>query len=891
MRSLSSALALLALVALAAWVPSSAAARSQNSETGPAAADSAIGKQIQVVRVQGGTPEIDGSLDDAAWRSARWVSDFTQKEPDQGQPATLPTEVAFLFDEHALYVGARMHAQDRSQIGDLMTRRDDVGNTERLIVSLDTYHDRRTAYSFAVTAAGVRVDYFHTLDTDEFHARDFTFDPVWTARTRVGDDGWTAEMRIPFSQLRFNAGEEQVWGVNVNRYVPALNEDDFWIVVPRDQTGWASRFGDLVGIRGIAPSRRVEVTPYVASSATLTSDALIDSDDPFREELEMGGRTGADFQMGLGPNLTLDAAINPDFGQVEADPAEVNLTAFETFFDERRPFFTKGQENFGGVGPAYYYSRRIGAPPHGRSGGDFDDAPQTTTIWGAAKLTGRLPSGLTVGALAAVTDDEHARAFDLETGASDKVKVEPYTGYGVMRLQQQIGENASILGLTLTGVQRSLESGSALAARLPERAITGGVDWNKRFTDGWYEILGHLGFSHVSGEPAAIEQLQRSSAHFFQRPDADHVELDPDRESLTGWSAALRGGKRTGNWRWNHGIWMDSPGFEINDAGRLSRADDIQGWIDLGYRETNPGPIFRNWLLVGFSSNNWNFDGVRRRSNLGLFSEYTLLNFVRGFFETGIQLRSTSDDATRGGPLMETPRGWWVAGGAFNNFSSPTRWGLRSFGGRSELGGWEYRIDPELTLQASDRLTLSFQPRYKRSRDSRQFLTALDAGPAATFGRRYVFGWVDRSEIAMPVRASYAFSPELSLELYAEPFAASGRFFDIGELERARDNDLVTYGEEGGTTLVRDEQGDYAVTAGADTFTIQNPDFDALSFRSNLVMRWEWRPGSTFFVVWQQNRAADEKIGRLVNPDDLLDSFAADGENILAVKFSYWLPL
>ncbi|CAN5143413.1 hypothetical protein BH18GEM1_BH18GEM1_03710 [soil metagenome] len=847
--------------------------------------------RIEVLEATAGTPEIDGELDDPVWQTAQWVSGFTQREPIEGAAATLGTEVTFVYGERALYVGARMHSDDPAQIGNQMTRRDEPGNSERLIVSFDTYHDRRTAYSFAVSAAGVRLDYFHPTDTDDFSERDFTYDPVWDAATEVTSEGWTAEMRIPFSQLRFNDSEEQVWGVNINRYIPALNEDDFWIVVPRDETGWASRFGELVGIRGIEPSRRIELVPYVASSARITSDGLFDADDPFAEQTDMDARTGLDFRMGLGPNLTLDAAINPDFGQVEADPAEVNLTAFETFFDERRPFFTSGQENFDGVGPDYYYSRRIGAPPHGVAGGDFVDRPSITTILGAAKVTGRLPSGLTLGGLAAVSDDERARAFDIATDTVQEIKVEPYTGYGVVRLQQQIGENASTLGLTLTGMQRSLEGGTPLAARVAERAFSGGIDWNKRFTDGWYEILGHVGFSHVAGDTAALLRLQRSSVHFFQRPDQDHAGLDPARESLTGWSAALRGGKRTGNWRWNHGVWLESPGFEINDVGRLRRADQIEAWGALFYVDTEPGRFFRDWSVGPSMDHYWNFGGVRLESELAVEAEFTLVNFANGFLESGLQFESQSDNATRGGPLMEVPWFRYVAVGLFTNRNAPTQVGFRTLGLKSGLGGWEYRIDPELHLRPTDRLTLSLLPRYVRERDSRQYIATIDGGRPETFGSRYVFGIIDRSEIAVPLRANYSFTPELSLELYAEPFAASGRYFGIGELEVPRTSDLVTYGEEGGTTIARDDAGGYTIGAGGDTFTLANPDFDILSFRSNLVLRWEWRRGSTLFVVWQENRATEDDAGRLVEPYDLLDSFGTDGEDILAVKFTYWLPL
>lgn len=846
--------------------------------------------QVEAVRLRSGTPDIDGHLDDEVWQGARWVTDFIQKEPDQGQPARNQTEIAFLFDDGALYVGARMHSDNRDQISNLMTRHDEPGNAERLIVSLDTYLDRRTAYTFVVTAAGVRIDYFHPFD-NEFN-RDFTFEPVWEAEAEIEEDGWTAEMRIPFSQLRFNAGQDLVWGVNINRYTPSTNEDSYLVLIPREETGWSSRFADLIGLESIPSSRRIEFLPYVASSATFTSEALFDQNDPFQDGRDMDARVGLDFKMGLGPNLTLDAAVNPDFGQVEADPAEVNLSAFETFFEERRPFFTAGQDNFTGNGPTFFYSRRVGASPHGQADGDFVDTPRTTTILAATKLTGRLASGLTVGALGAITDEEQARAFDLSTGETADVRVEPRTTYGVLRLQQQFGEDASTVGLTMTAMKRDVDPDDPLSEVLTENAFAGGLDWNKRFNGGEYEFLGHAGYSWVGGDSLAIANIQQRSAHYFQRPDADHVDFDPSRTSLSGWSAAVRGGKRSGTWIWNGGLWFDSPGLEINDVGQLNRGDDVAGWTNVSYNDTEPGKFFRRWNVGLFQNANWNFSGLHRFQNVGIYTNYTFTNFWNGFLEHGHDLEVQSDNLTRGGPLMTQPHGYWVAGGIFSNFNEPTRYGLRSFTWQDDLGGWEWRIDPEFTTQPTDRLTLSLEPRYIRSRGARQFLSSRSGGGEVTYGGRYLFGVIEQSEIAAPIRVNYSFTPETSLELYAEPFAASGRYSDIGELAAPETNDLRVYGEAPGTGASRDEEtGDWTFTDGDAVIELANPDFNILSYRTNLVLRWEWKPGSTFFLVWQQNRSGFDDEGEFVAPENLYDSMTADGENTLAVKFTYWLPM
>jgi hypothetical protein len=834
------------------------------------------------------SPSIDGSLTESMWQGANWISDFMQKEPDQGAEPTLRTEVAVLYDDHAVYIGARMFSDDPDEIAALLTRRDDGGNAERLVVSLDTYGDRRTAYSFAVTAAGVRLDWYHPED-NEFN-RDQTFNPVWQARTAIGGEGWTAEMRIPFSQLRFSDGENQRWGINVNRFIPTRNENVFWVVVPRQETGWASRFGELEGIEQIPSSSRIELMPYVASETRLMSDGLVDADDPFNDGSSMEARAGLDFRMGLGSNLTLDATVNPDFGQVEADPAEVNLSAFETFFDEQRPFFTQGQQTLDGVGPDYYYSRRIGAPPHLEPDADFVSTPPATTILGAAKLTGQLPSGLTIGAMAAITDDEKAQTFDLASDEMHEIDVEPLTTYAITRLQQQFGPNASTVGATLTAVNRGIEDGHPLAAELVSAAYSGGVDFNKRFEDGWYELLGHAGFSHVSGDEAAILGIQEASAHYFQRPDQDHVELDPSRTSLNGWSAAFRGGKRSGRLRWSHGVWMDSPGFEINDAGRLGRADDIAAWANLSYRQTEPGPVFRNWDVGVWTNPRWNFDGVQHQETVGFWTNTTLKNFWSTNIEGRRSFQSQSDTQTRGGPLMKNPSSWWLSTSLFSNAANDTRWGLETDLNGDELGSWGYGIRARFSTRMNDRLSLSVGPRFSRRSNVRQYIDTFDGGNDATFGERYVFGEILRSEIAAPLRVNYSFSPDLSLDLYAEPFASSGKYSGVGELARARDFDLRVYGTDG-TGTTRNDDGDIEVVDGDDSFSIDNPDFDVLSFRSNLVLRWEWRPGSTFFLTWQQNRSSDSSRGQSVGFGELFDSFSADGENVLAAKFSYWLPL
>jgi hypothetical protein len=858
----------------------------------PGGGDGGLGdriKQAEAIRLTGDL-ELDGVLDDEAWAGAQWFDDFVQKEPEQGARPSVRTEVAFLYDDDALWIGARMQARDPAQLERRFTRRDEGGNVERLMISLDTYQDDRTAYTFAVTAAGVRLDWYHPSD-DEYN-RDGTFNPVWQARTALDPEhGWTAELRIPISQLRFNDGEVQNWGLNINRYIPDGNEDLYWVLIDREETGWSSRMGDLGGITGLTPSRRLEVLPYVASEATFRSEGSFDADNPFVEANDATGRVGVDVKMGLGPNLTLDATINPDFGQVEADPAVVNLSGFETFFDERRQFFIEGSQNFDTQGSSLLFSRRIGAPPSGSVDGDYIETPRTTRILGAAKLTGRLESGLTVGALAAVTDREMASVFDAGTGEFGEFRVEPRTAYGAVRLNQQFGAEQSTVGMMLTAVGRDLgelDADDPLWGALPDRAYAGGLDLHKRFSGGAFNLYSHAEFSHVSGEPASLENLQTNRIHAFQRPDQDHVEVDPSATSMTGFSAALRGNKATGRFRYNGGVWLNSPGFEINDLGRLTDPDRVWQWAFARYRSTDPGAVFRQWEVETGVNNGWNFGGERINTWVMASAWAQWSNFWFSRIQVSSNLRSQSDTQTRGGPLMARERSWTVDGSFDSNFNNDTRYGadLRVFG--DELGGGGYRIGGRVVSRLSDRLEVTLSPRFASWESSRQYVGTFGDGRAETFGSRYVFANVDRREVAAPVRVNIGLSPDLSVELYAEPFAASGDYLSVGELEAPRANALLLYGED--IPAVRQDDGSILVEDG-DPFTIDNPDFHFLSFRSNAVVRWEWRPGSTLFVVWQQNRASSGSDGSAVGFDRLGDAVRAEGENVLAVKLTYWLPM
>lgn len=840
--------------------------------------------QAQAVRVAPGSIRLDGRLDESIWRDAPAITELTQRDPAEGARASDAVAVRFAYDADALFVGARLFGDPKSLQGPL-GRRDDSSKTEYLVVYLDTWLDRRTAVAFGVTVAGARLDLMYPRD--DTASADLDFNPVWEARTRVDSEGWTAEMRIPFSQLRFNRGDAVAFGLNVQRYVPTRNEDAFWVLVPKNAAGWASRFGDLSGLAGVSPVRRIELSPYAAGALTRTRQPA--PGDPFDDGSRAEARAGLDAKLGIGPNLNVDLTLNPDFGQVEADPAEVNLTAFETIFKEKRPFFIEGAGILASEWGNYYYSRRIGARPRGEVDAEFTDYPRAATILGAAKLTGRFASGTSVGGLLAVTDRESARTFTTDDGRS-RVDVAPLALYAISRVQQELGSAGSTVGLMTAAVHRDLDPADPLAQLYARNAYTGGADWRLRFRDSEYEVSGYLGGAHVDGEKPAIERLQRSSARYFQRPDAEHVELDPERTSLNGYGYLLRVDKIGGkHWLGHVATTAESPGLEQNDAGRIITADGRVLESQLIYRETRPG-LLQNWRVLLGNDNEWNFDGDRQESAIRLTGVFKFRNFWQLIANGNWLLRCQDQRLTRGGPSMARAEGWSSWFNVSSNPSTPFNFNVGASRGGDDDGGTYWDAGGGIAWRAGPRFSLSIDLAYTRETVARQYVDTFEGGRAETYGSRYVFGYVDRTTLLFPLRAGFAFTPDLTLDLYAEPFAASGRYFGIGELLRPRTSALLTYGTAG-TTIVRDPGGSYTVTDGGASFSFDDPDFDVRSFRSTLVLRWEWRRGSILHLVWQQDRLGEEARPRRASFGDALGAISADGTRTLLLKASFWLPV
>lgn len=844
-------------------------------------------KQAAATRVEPGAITVDGRLNDEVWRAAAAVADFVQKEPTQGAPPTDDMEVRFAYDSRAFYVGAHMSSRNVRGIQAPLGRRDVVDQAERILVSLDTFLDHRTSVVLGVTAAGVRLDRFHATDSEETF--DATFDLVWDAATTIDDDGWSVEIWIPFAQLRFNPQQELTWGLNVQRFRPTINEEDTWVLIPRTVRAWASRFGELHGVADVPGARRIELLPYVAGAATAYPPS---GGNPFRDGLNPTARIGADVKMGLGPNLTLEATFNPDFGQVEADPAEVNLTAFETRFPERRPFFLEGAALFNIGHPNFYYSRRIGARPVGPATGDYVDYPVNTTILGAAKLTGRLPSRTSIGFVSAVTAEESARlASAASPDAVTRLPVGPQTYFGIGRVLQEFGQQGSTAGLLASVVHRDTHDGDPLADLQVQNALALAGNSTIRINDGQYEFRIAGGTSLVSGTARAIERVQRSSAHFAQRPDRTYSPLDATLTSLGGWSVQANFDRLSGrHWLWGANTKIDSENFETNDSAILNGAD---GWLsnaNIRYRETQPGRIFRAYSIQADVNTDTTLRQLVQAGYFRTTLSLTWANFWTSSLAVRRDLPQTSVSLTRGGPLMKRGPGATAVLTLGNRAGSQTRWTGTSTLSRNDDGYRQRRVSTLLSVRPGPRWQLSAEPLYEKLTEPQQYVSTLAGGRPETYGSRYVFAFIDRSTVSTQFRLGLTVKPDMNLDVYAEPFAASGRYYDYGELRAARTRDRLLYGTSG-TTLTRLADGSQTVGADGTTFSLRNRDFNTLSFRSNVVLRWEWRPGSTLYVVWQQSRAGTEVRGDYVDVGDMFRSYRATGTNFFVVKTTFWLPV
>ena len=871
-----------------------------SGQTPPAAAAPARPTpRISAVRVTAKIA-VDGRLDEADWARAQPAKDFLQKDPDEGKPATEPTEVRFLYDDDALYVGARMFDSEPSKIAKRLTRRDGDGDgiADRIIVGLDAHHDKLTGSMFWVTAAGSIGDAVLFNDSSD----DDTWNGVWDAAVSIDEKGWIAEMRIPFSQLRFSKADQQVWGLHVVRMVQRKQEETWWALVPKNESRLVSLAGDLDGLDGIVSRRHLELLPYVTARSEISGTA--EPGDPFNDGRTAAGSIGLDAKWGFTSNMTLDATVNPDFGQVEVDPAVVNLTVFETFYEERRPFFIEGSQAFDGFGrngasgymgfnrtnPTLFYSRRVGRTPQGAAAGEYVDRPTSTTIIGAAKVTGKTSHGWTVNFIDAATAREYAGTST--GGVQGKAEVEPFSNYLAARVRRDVGQRAGF-GMLTTAVNRNL-SDPALNAQLPGSAFVLGGDGHLFLTGKRdYVVTGSFSGSRVAGSQTSIARLQRSSARYYQRPDATHLTFDPAAESLSGWNLQSDFNKNSGGIRPNASFWAVSPGFEVNDTGYMTNADRMGGHAALVFLKPTPDRFSRDRSLFVAKWNTWNFAGDAMGD--GYFAQFgaTLRNYWS--FQVGAHAGRWvySDRLTRGGPMLRAP-GFTVTSASIEGDERKTVvWELDGAYETRPDGSWSGEVEIGLTFKPLPTFSIEVGPRFTRGLTAAQYVRAVtDAEAVAMYGRRYVFGALDQTEFGMETRLNLILNPRMSLQMYLQPLLSNGRYTGFKEALQPRTYDFAVYGRDTGTISFDAANGVYTVYPGpggtGTPFLIPNPDFNYTSLRANTVFRWEFKPGSTLYVVWTQQREDETSDGRFAFNQDISRMMRAPGDNVFMVKMSYW---
>ena len=811
---------------------------------------------------------IDGQLDEPAWASAPVIDQFTQLDPTEGAPVSQPTEARILYDDEALYIGVRLH--DTGPITRRLGRRDmPLGDSDWFGVVLDSYHDHRTGFVFDVNPAGVQRDAVKSM-TASGESDDNSWDAVWQVGTSVDEGGWTAEYRIPFSQLRFSPAADQTWGIQLERVIGRNREYAIFSFTPKRERGGIPRYGHLEGLRDVRPGKRLEVLPYTVTRAEYVDPGF----NPYRTDTEYDATVGVDVKYRVTSDLTLNATINPDFGQVEIDPAVVNLGVYETFFEEKRPFFIEGSEifDFGAAsvsGGLLFYTRRIGRQPQIRPPAFRADVPEVTNIRGAAKLSGKTSNGWSIGFLDAVTAREVARYLDLDD-LDQELVVEPRSNYFVGRLRRDLRAGRSSIGGILTATNRDLELGLA-RQNLLSGAYASGVDFRHEWANRSWVLSGDLVMSHIRGDPAAVTRVQRFPNHYFQRPDAEHLEVDSLAQSLSGYAAQLALAKQAGeHWQGEVGVAATSPGYEVNDLGFAYRTDrrDVQAAVT--YRETQPGDLLRNWYVRVRERYEGNYAGERIANWTFLQASFQTLNYWSGFVNLVHSFQALDDRSTRGGPMILRP----ANSSAYLHLSTDARKPVTLFAEgsheRSEFGGWETEFGFQVGWRPSPRWNLSIGPELARRHVAEQYITTVDDSLATrTYGKRYVFAPLDQTELSVETRLNLTFTPKLSLEMYAQPFISSADFGAPEELVAPRTYEFQPY-------------------TGAEP--IPERDFNLRSLRGTAVLRWEWRPGSTLYVAWQQSREdRDRTLGDFDFVRDQEALWEAQPDNIFLIKINYWL--
>ena len=856
---------------------------------------SAQKRTYNTARITSGTPVIDGILNDDAWNSVEWSGDFIQRQPYANRPPSQQTRFKILYDDNNLYVAVRCFDTAPDSIERRMSRRDGFPG-DWVEINIDSYHDLRTAFSFTISASGVKGDEAITNDDNW----DSSWDPNWYAKTAVDSKGWIAEIRIPFTQLRFGKQEDYVWGLQLSRRLFRKQEISCWQYVSPNAAGWVHYFGELHGIKDITPKKQKDIIPYAVGSYNHYEK---EDGNPFADGKNYSGNVGVDGKFGITNDLTLDFTVNPDFGQVEADPSEVNLTTFETKFSEKRPFFIEGKNILsfritGGDGGLsndnLFYSRRIGRRPSRSidlADSEYAKIPKSTTILGAFKLTGKTRKGWSIGAMESITQKEMAE-IDRE-GVRSQLTAEPFTNYFAARIQKDMDSANTRIGGMITSVNRNL-SDPYLTSTMGRSAYTGGINFERQWKDQTYYFHFNTVFSLLQGSKEAMTEIQTSSPHFFQRPDAKYLKVDSSLTSLTGWGGNVEFGK-AGNSKWMYLIWITwrSPGLDLNDIGYMRQSDEIQQVAWAGFRQNEPFSIFRN---LGLNFNEWyglNF-GLEKKymgGNVGAYG--TFKNYWNANIGISRDNKSLSFEELRGGPALLYDGGINI----WTNLSTDQRKKLQFYTGfntdvrdYNTAHGQYYYLG--VNAQLTDAFRISIEPDFSKRMDEINYVNTLDELPNV----RYIRGTIDQSTIQTTVRFNYNLTPDFTVQFYAMPFISAGKYRDFKFIDNPRadkfSNRFVPYTDDQISYNGNDEVYEIDENRDGNTdYTFDNPNFNVFDFNLNMVVRWEYSPGSVLYLVWSRNQNTYQSTGDFSLRRDVKTLFDTYPNDVFLIKLSYRLGL
>ncbi len=835
-------------------------------------------------------PVIDGMLDDTSWNIVEWDGDFIEWRPDENTPPHQQTKFKIVYDNKNLYIAVKLLDKEPDSIVKRLSRRDGFDG-DWIEINFDSYHDLRTAFSFNITAAGVKGDEFVS---DNGNNWDSSWNPIWYAKTNIDSEGWTAEMKIPFSQLRFGKAKEQIWGLQLNRRIFRKEERSLWQRVPQDSPGWVSELGELHGLINLIPQKQLEIQPFTV----LQYDKFPkEPGNPFRDGDDFKLNGGLDAKIGITNDLTLDLTVNPDFGQVEADPSSISLDGFEIFFDEQRPFFVENNNIFdyqvsrSQAGNTFdsdnlFFSRRIGRSPQGYPDtvdGEFVDQPANTTILGAAKFSGKTKNGWSIGILESVTSKEYAKIEN--NGERREELVEPFTNYFVGRLQKDFNNHNTFIGGIFTATNRNLPEHLEF---LHESAYTGGFDFKHQWKDRVWYIGGNVVASHVKGSTEAILNTQESLRHLFNREDASHLKVDPNRTSLTGTGGNIQFGKAAkGHWRFETGATWRSPELELNDLGFQRQADDLRHYTWIGYRTLKPKGIYRS---VGLNYNHWAAWDFEGNHSLLQWNVNSWINFKNNWFgNLGFNYRpiSHSNTALRGGPRLRNSTfvNFWNNIGTDNR--KKVRFSISHNGGKAVDNSFNfYNIRPSISYRPMNSLLISLTPSYNINNDKLQFVENIEAGNET----KYINAEIEQRTLSMSLRVNYTVNPDLTIQYWGQPFVSRGRYSNFKSIINAQAHNFEDrFTRYTNAQISLDNENDIytIIEDDATTFSFGKPDFSFVQFRSNLVVRWEYVPGSEIFLVWSQGVTGDgdPTNGLFRNLDNQI--LGQEKDNTFLIKATY----